>query len=159
MQQPDLPTILLVEDNMDDYDALVRSFRKARLETNVAWCKNGREALNYLGLGRVPGADGKPCAMPKLVLMDLNMPGIDGRRTLSYIKQDETLKKIPVVILTTSTDEKDVSYCYETGASSYIQKPVDLDGLLEVARCFKNYWFGLAALPCMPAPAPAKAPG
>ncbi len=75
------------------------------------------------------------------------MPGLDGRRTLEIIKQDNALKKIPVVILTTSNDEKDVQACYQLGANTYIQKPVDLDGLIRAIKELKEYWFEIAILP------------
>jgi two-component system response regulator len=145
-QQTDLPTIMLVEDNVDDYDTAIRSFREARIDNPVQWCEGGREALDYL---RREGqyALAPAVAGPGLILLDLNMPGLDGRKTLAIIKQDEALKKIPVVILTTSADEKDVEQCYALGASSYIQKPMDFAGLVETMRRVKDYWFGTALLP------------
>ena len=85
--------------------------------------------------------------LPALILLDLNMPGIDGRKTLALLKQDQTLKKIPVVVLTTSADEKDIEQCYQMGASTYIQKPVDFASLLEAVGRIKDYWFGMALLP------------
>lgn len=145
MQPHDLPTILLVEDNIDDHDALVRSFKKANLETEVTWCRNGQEAMNYLSHQNAKGGADQPA--PELVLLDLNMPGVDGRKTLNFIKQNNALKAIPVVVLTTSNSEGDVAFCYQAGANSYIQKPVDLEGLLKVAKRIKDYWFGVARLP------------
>ena len=145
-QQPSLATILLVEDSIDDYDAAVRSFKMAHLDNPVHWCKSGRDALDYL---KHEGtyAQGAACAIPALILLDLNMPGIDGRKVLATVKQDPALKKIPVVILTTSSDERDVTQCYELGASTYIQKPVDFDGLIAAVSRIKDYWFGVALLP------------
>jgi CheY-like chemotaxis protein len=146
MQPHDLPTILLVEDNEDDYDATARSFKEAHLDNPLQWCKSGKDALNYL---RHEGkyADAPAEDRPALVLLDLNMPGIDGRKALALIKQDKDLRQIPVVILTTSADEKDIEECYEQGASTYIQKPVNFEGLVEAVRRIKGYWFGLALLP------------
>ena len=145
-QQPSLPTILLVEDSIDDYEAAMRSFKAAHLDNPVHWCKTGQEALDYLKhegtYAHAPGA-----AKPALVLLDLNMPGIDGRKVLAIVKQDPALKKTPVVILTTSSDERDVTHCYELGASTYIQKPVDFDGLIGAVSRIKDYWFGVALLP------------
>jgi two-component system response regulator len=145
-QQPSLPTILLVEDSVDDYEAAMRSFKAAHLDNPVHWCKTGQEALDYLKhegtYAHAPGA-----AKPALVLLDLNMPGIDGRKVLAIVKQDPALKKTPVVILTTSSDERDVTHCYELGASTYIQKPVDFDGLIGAVSRIKDYWFGIALLP------------
>jgi two-component system, response regulator len=145
-QQPSLPTILLVEDNIDDYDAAMRSFKAAHLDNPVHWCKSGAEALAFLK-GNDPFADAAAVARPALVLLDLNMPGIDGRKVLATVKQDPALRKIPIVVLTTSSDERDVTRCYELGASTYIQKPVDFDGLIGAVSRIKDYWFGIALLP------------
>ena len=145
-QQPNLPTILLVEDNVDDYEATARSFKEAHLDNPIHWCKSGKEALDYLKReGKY--ADAPSVIRPGLVLLDLNMPGIDGRKTLALVKQDQALKKISIVILTTSADEKDIEQCYELGASTYIQKPVDFEGLVEAISRIKHYWFGIALLP------------
>jgi two-component system, response regulator len=145
-QQPDLPTILLVEDSIDDYEAAIRSFKAAHLDNPIHWCKTGQDALDCLkhkgAYAKVPRA-----TKPALILLDLNMPGIDGRTVLAIVKQDPALKKTPVVILTTSSDERDVMQCYELGASTYIQKPVDFDGLIAAVSRIKDYWFGIALLP------------
>lgn len=145
-QRHSLPTILLVEDNVDDHDAAIRSFKAAHLDNPVDWCSTGQDALDYL---RHQGAYAhKPAkALPALVLLDLNMPGIDGRTVLTTVKRDPKLRKIPVVVLTTSSDERDVKQCYDLGASTYIQKPVDFDGLIGAAARIKDYWFGIALLP------------
>jgi CheY-like chemotaxis protein len=141
----DLPSILLVEDNVDDYDATVRSFKAAHLDNPIQWCKSGQDALNYLK--REGKYAGVPATRPALILLDLNMPGIDGRKMLSILKQDPALRKIPVLVLTTSSDEKDIEQCYEIGASTYIQKPVNFAGLIEAVGRIKDYWFGMALLP------------
>jgi len=145
MQQPlELPTILLVEDNVDDYEATIRSFKQAHFNNPVHWCNSGKDALDYL---KREGKYDMATIRPGLILLDLNMPGVDGRKALSVIKQDHSLKKIPVVILTTSADERDIEQCYELGASTYIQKPVNFDGLVEAIGRIKDYWFGIALLP------------
>lgn len=143
---PSLATILLVEDNIDDYDAAMRSFKAAHLDNPIQWCQTGREALDYL---KHEGsfAEQLSGARPALILLDLNMPGLDGKQVLRIVKQDPILKKIPVVILTTSGDERDVTQCYELGASTYIQKPVGFDGLIAAVSRIKEYWFGVALLP------------
>jgi two-component system response regulator len=145
-QQSHLPTFLLVEDSVDDYEAAIRSFKAAHLDNPVHWCKTGQDALDYLKregtYAHAPSA-----AKPALVLLDLNMPGIDGRKVLAIVKHDLALKKTPIVILTTSSDERDVAQCYELGASTYIQKPVDFDGLIGAVSRIKDYWFGIALLP------------
>jgi CheY-like chemotaxis protein len=144
--QPSLPTILLVEDNPDDYEAAIRSFKAAHLDNPVHWCKTGKDALDFLKHeGAYAGSEAS--SKPALILLDLNMPGIDGRKLLELAKRDPGLKKIPIVVLTTSSDERDVSQCYELGASTYIQKPVDFDGLIGAVHRIKDYWFGVALLP------------
>jgi two-component system response regulator len=84
---------------------------------------------------------------PGLILLDLNMPGLDGRKTLQAIKSNLHWRKIPVVILTTSDDERDIEGCYALGANTYVQKPVDLDGLFSAVQRLKEYWFEIAILP------------
>lgn len=141
----DLPQILLVEDNEDDYEATQRSFMKNHFINPIIWCKSGQDALDYLNRkGRYAQNDN---IKPGLILLDLNMPGIDGRKTLEIIKSNDDLKAIPVVVLTTSADSKDIKQCYMLGVSTYIQKPVSFDGLTNAIRTMKEYWFGIALLP------------
>jgi two-component system, response regulator len=139
-------SILLVEDNQDDYEATCRAFQKANLFNPVVWCKSGRDALDFL---KREGAykNAPKASRPGLVLLDLNMPGMDGRKTLAAIKQDEALKQIPVIILTTSADERDIRACYQAGANTYVQKPVSFEGLIEAIQRLKAYWFEIALLP------------
>lgn len=137
----DIAQILLVEDNQDDYDATLRSLKKNHLINPVHWCKNGQEAIDYL---KSKEAENQK---PSLILLDLNMPGIDGRQVLERIKSDQKLRSIPVIILTTSSDNRDVEQCYNIGASTYIQKPVSFEGLTEAIRTMKDYWFNVAILP------------
>ena len=131
--------ILLVDDSEDDVDATKRAFRRANLCNPIHHEYNGQAALEYLHSRR----DQQPC----MILLDLNMPGIDGRRVLEHIKHDPELRQIPVIILTTSSDERDVKSCYELGANTYIQKPVDFDGLIDAIKRLKEYWFEIAILP------------
>jgi two-component system, response regulator len=139
-------SILLVEDNQDDYEATSRAFKKVNLCNPIVWCKSGRDALDYL---KQEGAykNALKVSRPGLVLLDLNMPGMDGRKTLQAIKQDDALKQIPVIILTTSSDERDIHACYQTGANTYVQKPVSFEGLIEAIKRLKAYWFEIALLP------------
>ena len=139
-------SILMVEDSEDDYEATIRAFRKTNLHNPIFWCKSGWDALDYLkqegafkgkGNGRQPG----------LILLDLNMPGLDGRKTLQLIKEDVRFKRIPVIILTTSGDERDIQGCYQMGANTYVQKPVSFEGLIEAIKRLKAYWFEIALLP------------
>jgi two-component system response regulator len=141
-----LPTILLVEDNIDDYDAAIRSFKAAHLDNPVHWSRTGGDALDYLK-SEGTYAQSPSRELPGLILLDLNMPGLDGKAVLESTKQNPKLKKIPIIILTTSSDERDVQQCYELGASTYIQKPVSFDGLINAVQHLKDYWFGIAILP------------
>lgn len=138
--------ILIVEDSEDDYEATTRAFKKANLYNPVFWCKSGHECLDFLK-GEGIYATSEKLVKPGLILLDLNMPGIDGRKTLRLIKENAKLKKIPVIVLTTSTDERDVEECYQLGANTYVQKPVSFDGLIEAIKRLKEYWFEIALLP------------
>lgn len=130
--------ILLVDDNDDDVEATLRAFKRTNLKNTVLRAATGAEAIAMLRDQRV---------YPGLILLDLNMPGLDGRRVLAIIKGDNELKRIPVVVLTTSSDERDINECYQLGANTYIQKPVDLDGLFAAIQRLKDYWFEIALLP------------
>lgn len=130
--------ILLVDDNDDDVEATLRAFKRTNLKNGIVRAATGAEAIALLRDQRV---------QPGLILLDLNMPGLDGRRVLSILKGDNELRKIPVVVLTTSGDERDVEECYQLGANTYIQKPVDLDGLFAAIQRLKDYWFEIALLP------------
>ena len=140
-----LPHILIVEDNEDDYEATVRSFRRAHFVNPISWCRHGQAALDFLRYeGEFQTRSG---SQADLILLDLNMPGLDGRKVLEVVKTDRGLRSIPIVVLTTSSDSKDIEDCYALGASTYIQKPVDFKGLAEAIRTMNNYWFGIALLP------------
>ncbi|REL37162.1 response regulator [Thalassotalea euphylliae] len=139
-------TILLVDDNPDDFEATFRGLRKNQLLNPVAWCQSGQDAKDYLyHEGKHSGKNA--AEKPIIILLDLNMPGLDGRELLRIIKQDMALKGIPVVVLTTSTDPHDIEACYNLGASTYIQKPVSFEGLTQAIGTIKDYWFGIAVLP------------
>ncbi len=138
--------IMLVEDNDDDHEAMLRSLRKNHFVNPIKWCKTGQEALDCLsGEGDIAGASAG--YKPDLILLDLNMPGIDGRHVLHIIKADAALLSIPVIVLTTSTDVRDIAECYKMGANSYIQKPVSFAGLTDAIRTMTDYWFNVAILP------------
>jgi len=135
--------ILLVEDSPADVRVTKRAFKKAGLENPIEHCADGRRAINYLLLSKRP--DGAP--RPSLVLLDLNLPGVDGREVLRTIKDNEAFRKIPVVILSTSDDERDVQDCYDLGANSYLKKPHDLDGFVDAMLSLSDFWFKTAELP------------
>lgn len=132
-------TILIVEDSDDDYEAMLRALtRDGPLANPIKRFDNGADALAYI--------DG-PEPLPGLALLDLNMPGIDGRAVLAKLKSRKETRSIPVVILTTSDDDWDINNCYEAGANTYIKKPVDLNGFFTALRSLKEYWLQVAILP------------
>jgi len=137
--------IIIVEDSPEDYDATLRAFKKVHLKNKVIRFEMGDDCLDYLfGRGEYEGE--KP-SLPGLILLDLNLPGLDGREVLKIIKTTPHLKMIPVVVLTTSDDERDIDDCYRDGANSYIQKPVNFQGFIEAITTLKEYWFEIALLP------------
>lgn len=136
--------ILLVEDSPEDVEATLRAFQRSGLLNPILHCSTGDEAL---ALMHADGPDGAPPLRPGIVLLDLNLPGTDGREVLAAIKGSESLRSIPVVILTTSTDERDIDACYRAGANSYIQKPVDVEGFFKAIRHLRDYWFEIVILP------------
>lgn len=136
-------TLLIVEDSDDDYLFTERAFKKARLANPLVRCNSGEEALNYL-FRKGQYAD---VTSPALVLLDLNMPGMDGREVLKAMKVDDHLRRIPVVVLTTSDDPRDIDACYELGANSYVHKPVDMAGFVDAMARLKSYWFEINLLP------------
>jgi CheY-like chemotaxis protein len=139
-------TILVVEDSDDDFLATARAFKKAGLANPVQRCTNGDQALDYL-FRRNEYADPTKSPKPGMILLDLNLPGTDGREVLRVLKDDPVLKTTPVIVLTTSSAEQDIQRCYDYGANSYVQKPVDLRGFVEAMTRLKEYWFEVAVLP------------
>jgi CheY-like chemotaxis protein len=138
--------ILVIEDSPEDFETTERAFRRAGLRSPMLRCATGDEALDFLHRrGRYEDPSASP--RPSIILLDLNLPGTDGRDVLSEIKRAEPLARIPVVVLTTSTDQRDVSACYAAGASSYVQKPVDLDAFMQAIQRLSDYWFGVVILP------------
>lgn len=138
--------ILIVEDSPEDYEAMMRAFNRAGLRNPTAHCEDGDDALDYL-FRRGPYSDPATSPRPALILLDLNLPGTDGREVLSSVKSDPDLRSIPVVVLTTSRDPHDIARCYSYGANSYIQKPVDLGGFVTALERLSGYWFEIVILP------------
>jgi Response regulators consisting of a CheY-like receiver domain and a winged-helix DNA-binding domain len=134
--------ILLVEDNHMDVVLTLDAFREAKLKNKVNVARNGQEALDYL-FGHGKFSDRKEYPMPTLILLDLKMPGIDGFEVLRQIKRTEILKRIPVIILTSSKEEGDRALTYDIGANSYLLKPVSFDGFVSVVKKIEDYWFTL----------------
>ena len=138
--------ILLVEDNPQDRKATERAFRKSNCQNPIYQCKNGDEALDYLHR-RGEYADPEKAPRPGVILLDLNMPRTSGHDVLADIKQDAELRDIPVIVLTTSTDDRDISACYAAGANSYLEKPVDLPGVMQAVARLKEFWFEMVVFP------------
>lgn len=138
--------ILLVEDSPEDFEVTRRAFRKSGLKNPVVLCTDGDQALDFLHRrGRY--ADPALSPRPGIILLDLNLPGTDGRQVLEEIKRDDGLKQIPVIVLTTSNDQRDVAACYRAGANSYVHKPVDLEGFMGAIARLNDYWFEVVILP------------
>jgi CheY-like chemotaxis protein len=138
--------ILIVEDSAEDVSVAVRSLRTAGVDNPIYHCKDGDDALDFL-FRRGIHANEARAPRPGLILLDLNLPGKDGRDVLTAIKQSDKLRTIPVVVLTTSDDMRDVIACYRAGANSYVRKPMDLPGFQRAMRRLKDYWFDVAILP------------
>lgn len=135
--------ILLIEDNAGDARLAQEALRDAKVANHLNWVPDGVEALAYL---RREGPYGK-APRPDLILLDLNLPRRDGREVLSTIKADDKLKRIPVVILTTSQAEEDILKAYHLNANCYISKPVDLDQFIKVVRTIEDFWLTIVKLP------------
>lgn len=133
-------SLLIIEDNNEDYQTVVRALKKCGFSDQIHHCENGDEVMEYLKKSHTPeGAEEN--GIPELILLDLNLPGMDGKEILAKIRQDDAYKKVPVVILTTSKNERDVEECYAQGANSYIEKPVDMEKFLATVKQIKEYWF------------------
>ncbi len=143
---PSAHPMLLVEDSPEDREATMRAFKKAGMANPIYCCVSGDDALDYL-FQRGKYVDAQHAPRPTLILLDLNMPGTDGREVLAEVKQSERLRSIPVIILTTSTDSRDVESCYQMGANSYVKKPVDLEGFMLSVQRLKDFWFEVVVLP------------
>jgi CheY-like chemotaxis protein len=134
--------ILLVEDNRMDVELTLDAFCQARLGNTVHVAWNGQEALDYL-FGHGQYTDRRAYPLPDLILLDLKLPGIDGFEVLRRIKGTPGLKRLPVVVLTSSKEEGDRALSYDSGANSYLVKPVSFEGFLEVIRQVGDYWLTL----------------
>jgi len=135
--------ILLVEDNPGDMRLTMEALKEGKVYNNLHWARDGVEALEFLQ------RQGRHAAAPRpdIVLLDLNLPRMDGREVLARIKSDEGLRQIPVVILTTSKAEEDVLRSYDLHANCYVTKPVDLEKFIVVVKSIDQFWLTVATLP------------
>jgi len=135
--------ILLVEDNLGDARLTREALKEGKVYNNLHWVKDGVEAMEFLHKeGKHKGAP-----KPDIILLDLNLPKKDGREVLEEIKADNKLKRIPVVILTTSQAEEDVLKTYQLHANCYVTKPVDLEQFIKVVKSIDNFWLTVVTLP------------
>jgi CheY-like chemotaxis protein len=135
--------ILLVEDNPGDVRLTREALKDSKLHNNLSVVEDGAEALAFLRRqGKYANAP-----RPDILLLDLNLPRIDGRQVLEEIKQDDELKRIPVVVLTTSASEQDILMSYNLHANCYITKPVDLNQFITIVKNIENFWFSIVKLP------------
>lgn len=138
--------ILMADDDPDDRKLTLDAFRAAHLLNEIRFVCDGEELLDYLlRRGKYVAPDTSP--RPGLILLDLNMPRLDGREALAILKATPELRKIPVVILTTSRTEADILRSYDLGANSFVTKPVSFGGLVEAVTALGHYWFEVVALP------------
>ena len=139
-------TILLVEDNPDDEMLTLRALSKSNVLNEIVVARDGAEALDYLfGTGIHDGRD--TSIQPQLILLDLNLPKVDGLEVLKRLRADARTAQLPVVILTTSNEERDIVTSYQLGVNSYVRKPVDSDSFMEAVRQLGLYWLILNVAP------------
>ena len=137
--------ILLAEDDPDDRLFTRRALTKSRLANSIDTVENGEELMRYL---RHEGGYGENDApRPGLILLDLNMPRMDGREALKEIKSDSNLRRIPVIVLTTSEAEQDILQSYDLGVNAFVTKPVTFDGLADAIEAIGEFWFQIVKLP------------
>ncbi|HDY65131.1 MAG TPA: response regulator [Phycisphaerae bacterium] len=138
--------ILLVEDDPGDQELTRRALKESKICNELCLVEDGEEAMDYLfRRGRFEAPSDSP--RPDLILLDLNLPRVDGREVMKQLSADPDLRIIPVVVLTTSKQEEDIIRSYELGCNSFITKPVDLNQFIEVVKHLEEYWFELVVLP------------
>ncbi|WP_159473924.1 response regulator [Dyadobacter sp. 3J3] len=135
--------ILLVEDNEGDILLTTEALQEARILNRISVVRDGEEAIDFLK------QEGKHtlAEQPDLVLLDVNLPKKNGHEVLKYIKKSDEIKHIPVIMLTTSSSEKDINLSYKNHANCYITKPIELDSFLNVVRQIENFWISIVTLP------------
>ncbi|MDB6027931.1 MAG: response regulator receiver protein [Verrucomicrobiales bacterium] len=139
-------TIVMADDDADDRELAADAFAECRLANKVHFVEDGEELMNYLlRQGKYESQPDTP--LPALILLDLNMPKKDGREALKEIKAHPDLKRIPIVVLTTSKAEEDILRTYDLGVNSYITKPVTFESLVDTVKVLGKYWFEIVELP------------
>jgi two-component system, chemotaxis family, response regulator Rcp1 len=135
--------ILLIEDNEGDIVLTIEALREGKLHNNISVARDGQEAIMYFNKGGKYASE----SPPDIILLDINLPKIDGKEVLRFIKSHPVHKKIPVIILTTSSLEKDIADAYNEHANCYIIKPVSLDAFMDVIRSIEYFWISIVSLP------------
>ncbi len=139
----DMVEILLVEDNPGDARLAIEVLKEAKVRNTLHWVKDGVEALEFLRREKAYAT----APRPDVILLDLNLPRKDGREVLAEIKKDDTLMRIPVVVLTISKDEEDIFRTYNLHANCYVTKPLDLDQFVMVVKSIEDFWLTIVKLP------------
>ena len=142
----DKADIILVEDNSDDAELVIRALRKSGITNSLVHLKDGEQALNFL-FCEGPYQDHHLPPSPKLILLDIKMPKVDGLEVLRRVKADTRLRLIPVVLLTSSKEDRDINESYQLGVNSYVVKPVEFDKLIKIVQALGLYWL-LLNQPC-----------
>lgn len=138
-------TILIADDDPEDRMLAEEALRESRLVNDIRFVDDGEDLLEYLqSRGKYAGADNP---QPDMILLDLNMPRMDGREALKVIKSDQELRRIPVIVLTTSKAEEDIYRTYDLGVNSFIIKPVTFDSLVNIMKVLGAYWFEIVEIP------------
>ena len=146
IMSPSPPLMLVVEDSDEDFLSLRRFFKELDVDCEIARVCDGEEALDYL-YKQGDYENAPKTVYPTVILMDLNLPGTDGKEVIKIVKQNETLKTIPIVVFTTSSRPNDIETCYQYGANSYLLKPMGLAQLKETISVFCDYWLKLVISP------------
>ncbi len=131
--------ILLVEDNPTDAELTMRALKRKNMANQVVWVKDGAEALDFIFATGIY-SDRNPEDLPKLILLDLRMPKVDGLEVLQKIKAEEKTRQIPVVVLTSSNEDRDIVESYKLGVNSYVSKPVEFDEFIDAVSTLGFYW-------------------
>ena len=139
-------TILMAEDDADDFFLARDAMEETGFPADLRLVSDGLELMDYL-LQKGKFANGRKAPRPGIILLDLNMPKMDGRQVLTSLRTNPVFRSIPIVVFTTSGEAEDIDYCYANGASSYIRKPATFERLVEVMGSIGRYWFDITALP------------
>lgn len=131
--------LLVAEDSDEDFVTLQRLMQRMQVQNPIYRCPDGDSVLDFL-YNKANSSDQEVAPRPLVILLDLNLPGTDGRDVLEHLKQDQSLKEIPIVVFTTSANPKDIEFCYEKGANGYLIKPMDSRQLQRTIQAFVDYW-------------------